>query len=1081
MFKSLLLKGRALCLLLCCIVSSLVVTAQTKHTGKVIGSDDKLPVVGASVKIKGTNTGAVTDVNGDFNLTLSPGNVLVISYIGYQTQEVTVNGSEFMTISLQPASSTLNEVVVTGYTSQRKKDITGAVAIVDVSTLKTVAAGNTTTLLQGQAAGVTVTNSGSPGGATSVNIRGIGSIYSTAPLYIIDGVSGSLDNINPDDIESIQVLKDAGSSAIYGVRAADGVVIVTTKKGKQGKATINYSGFYGSTHPASDGFKLGGTATYEQAEFLSHQNSNQLGGGPKGFISQFDPNGTGTYSIPDFISPLGGHIGDPGTTIADYTLNTLTGGGNQVTMANKTGTDWFHEVFRNAPIQSHTVTASGGSDKSTYLMSVGYLDQQGTLLSTYEKRYSVRANTNFNVNNHIRVGENAYIFYKQNPQESGGNQNEGNIISYTYREPPIIPVYDIAGNFAGTRSPYLGNASNPVAIATRHLRDVNNDWQINGNVFADVDFLKHFTIHTSFGGTVDNYYSYNFSPTPYENAEGNAATNGYTETSGYNSNYTWQNTLTYNQQFGKHSIKVLVGSEAITNYGRALQASRGNYTVSTDPSYVDLNTGDPSTQHNNNPTLYSNTLESFFARAEYSFNDKYLLTGNIRRDGSSFFAPGHQWGTFPSGTVAWRISKEDFMKGISWVNDLKLRGSYGELGSLNGVSGQPYNAYDLYAANPSNSYYDINGKSISSVLGTYKSQLGNKNTTWETDKDFNIGLDASIVNKIDFSIDVYKKTVSGLLFNPSNLAVFNDSAAPYVNTGNLENKGIDFNINYHDHAGDFKYSVNLNLSHYTNMVKSLPVPYLDINSGGSTRLQNFVRLQPGEPVGEFFGYQMTGLYQSAADVANSPGYQGAAPGLEKFKDVNPDGKIDANDRTFIGNPNPSLTGGLALNGSYKGFDFNAFFYGVTGNKIANYVKYWTDFPQVFDGNVSANIVTNSWKPGADNSHATIPELSRTANLGNTAAFTSYYLESGAFLKLKSLQIGYSIPADQLKRFGISKFRIYVAGNNIFTITKYDGLDPELPPSNLNNSASGDNTSFGIDFGNYPANEKRYTVGVQVTF
>ena len=325
------------------------------------------------------------------------------------------------------------------------------------------------------------------------------------------------------------------------------------------------------------------------------------------------------------------------------------------------------------------------------------------------------------------------------------------------------------------------------------------------------------------------------------------------------------------------------------------------------------------------------------------------------------------------------------------------------------------------------------------------------------------------------------------MFQVTPLAYTADANAPFYNTGNLQNTGIDFSTTFHGKAGDFKYNLTLNLSHYNNTVESLPtgVPYLDVNSAGSTRLQNFVRLQPGEPVGEFFGYKEIGLYQSAADVANSPGYSGAAPGLEKFQDINGDGKIDANDRTFIGNPNPKITGGFNINATYKGFDLNAFFYGVAGNQIANYVKYWTDFPQVFDGNVASNIIADSWSPapGADNSNATIPKLTRAANLGNTAAFTSYYLESGSFLKLKSLQIGYSIPSVMLKRIGISRFRIYVAGNNLFTITKYDGLDPELPPSSLsnNNASIPDNTSFGIDFGNYPSNEKRYTVGAQVTF
>ncbi|SDP59153.1 TonB-linked outer membrane protein, SusC/RagA family [Mucilaginibacter sp. OK268] len=1110
MFKSLLLKGRFLGVLLCCLVSSLVVTAQTKYKGKVIGSDDKLPVVGASVRIKGTTTGSVTDVNGEFTLSLSPGNTLVISYIGYQTTEVKVGTDANIRITLQAGNNSLNEVVVTGYGSQRKKDITGSVAIVNVTTMKSVPAGNTSSLLQGQASGVTVTNSGQPGGAASVNIRGVGSIFSTQPLIIIDGTPGKLDDINVNDIESIQVLKDAGSASIYGVRGSNGVVVVTTKKGKSGKAQITYDGLYGTTRPLSDGFKLADTKTYMEAEFESFKNDGKIGGGVNGNTNkQFDPLGTGTFTIPDYITPAGARVGAPGTTPDWYNLNPVTGnpldpnrlgpngvdklGANPITLANKQGTDWFHEVFKPAPLTSHNITASGGSDKSTYLMSVGYLNQQGTLIGTYEKRYSLRANTNFNINDHVRVGENAYIFNKNNPQV--GNQNEGNAISYIYREPPIIPIYDIMGNYAGSRSPGLSNSSNPVAIVQRNvannqLRGNNQDWQIQGNLFAEVDFLKHFTARTQFGGTVENFWNRYFSPTPYENAEGNNGANSYTEYSGYNSSYTWTNTLRYDQQIGKHSIKVLAGEESINNYGRFLQGQRGTYLASIDPNYVSLDTGSPAGQTNANTRTgpnygpYSNTIQSYFARLDYAYDDKYLLSGTIRRDGSSFFAPGHRYGTFPSATVGWRLSKEDFMKGANWINDLKLRAGYGSLGSLSGVQTQPYNAFNLYTAGAGTQYYDIEGKGNAAILGSSLTQVGNPLTTWETDKELNVGIDATIINNaLDFSFEYYKKTTSGLLFQSQILAPGAILHPPYVNAGDLRNTGFDASVNYHGSINAFKFNVGLNFSHYSNLVKSLNSgqPYLDVNSGGSTRLQNFVRLQPGQPVGEFFGYQVLGLYQSQADVDGSAKYPGAVPGLFKLKDVNGDGKIDASDRTFIGNPNPKFTGGLNLNGSYKGFDFSAFFYGVYGNKVANYVKYWTSFPAVFDGNVSSNIITDSWHPGADNSHATIPILTRQANLGNTGAFNSFYIENGSFLRLKSLQIGYTFPTADLAKIGVSKLRIFVLGNNLFTITKYSGLDPELQNSNLNNSTSGDNTSFGIDFGNYPANEKRYSIGLQATF
>jgi len=1092
MFKSLLLKGRFLGVLLCCLISSLVVTAQTKYKGKVIGSDDKLPVVGASIRIKGTTTGAVTDVNGEFTLSLSPGNTLVVSYIGYQTTEVQVGTDASIRITLQAGNNALNEVVVTGYGSQRKKDITGSVAVVNVATFKSVPAGNSTSLLQGQAAGVTVTNSGSPGGASAVNIRGIGSIFSTAPLVIVDGSPGAMDDINVNDIESIQVLKDAGSASIYGVRASNGVIVITTKKGKAGKTQITYDGLYGTTRPLSDGFKLADTKTYMQAEFESYRNDGKIGGGINGNVNkQFDPLGTGTYTLPDFISPAGAKTGDPGTTLADYTLNPQTGIGNQVTMANKQGTDWFHEVFKPATLQSHSVTASGGNDKNTYLMSVAYLNQQGTLIGTFDKRYSVRANTAFNIADHVRVGENIYFFNKNNPQIN--NQNEGNAVSYIYREPPIIPVFDIKGNYAGSRSPGLSNSSNPYAIVQRNLtnsklRGNSQDWEVIGNVFGEVDFLKHLTLRTQFGGRLQNTYNRFFNPTPYENAEGNTGANSYTEVAGYGSFYTWTNTLKYNQLFGKHSINLLLGQENTSNYTRQVQGQRGNYSASLDPDYINLDTGSPAgvqnTNNSANRALTSNTLQSYFAQVNYAFADKYLVTATIRRDGSSFFAPGRRYGTFPSVTAGWRASQEDFLKGVSWLNDLKFRGGYGSLGSLSGVQTQPYNAFDLYTAGPGTQYYDIEGKGNTANLGSSLTQKGNKETTWETDKVLNVGFDATILNNsLDISFEYYRKTITGLLFKSQLLAPSGVPNPPYINAGDLRNNGYDINVNYHGSISELKYTLGVNFSHYSNLVKALNpgTPFLDVNSGGSTRLQNFVRLQPGQPVGEFYGLEVLGLYQTQAEVDAGPKYSDAKPGLFKIRDVNGDGKIDLSDRTFIGNPNPKFTGGFNLSASYKGFDLSAFLYGVYGNKVVNYVKYWTNFPAVFDGNVSANIITDSWHAGADNSNATIPILTRAASIGNTGAFNSSYIENGSYLRLKSLQIGYTIPAAKLNKIGISKLRIFVLGNNLFTITKYTGLDPELPNSTLNNNAAGDNTSFGIDFGNYPANEKRYSVGLQATF
>ncbi len=1059
----------------CLILLSHVLFAQRTVTGKVTDADGKA-IYNASVIVRGSNTGINTNEDGSFSIVLPKGqNTLSVSYIGFETQDINVSGNS-VTVVLTKKINTLNDVVVTGYGSQRKKDITGSVAVVNVNNLKVVPSGTTESLLQGQASGVTVVNSGSPGGGSNVRIRGITSIGSTDPLVIIDGTPGSLHDLNVNDIESIQVLKDAGAAAIYGVRGSNGVVIVTTKRGRSGKAIVSYDAYYGTQVPSKDGFHIANTQETANATQLSYINSGQ--------IPAHKQLGKGTNPvIPDYIFPTAGKEGDSLTNPSKYALYT-----NQITKTNKQGTDWFHEVFKSAPIQSHSISVSQATDKSSFYFSLGYFNQTGTLIETYLKRYSARINTSFNINNHIRIGENAYVFYKQNPGFT--NQNEGNVISMSYRESPLIPVYDIKGNFAGTGSQGLGNAQNPVANARRTHDNKGNDWQINGNVFAEVDLLSHFTARTSFGGNIDNYYNSSFGYTAYENAENNKNPNSFQESFGYNSSRTWTNTLTYTNVFGDHSVKALIGSEAINNYGRAIRGTRSGYFITNpnnltvDPNLFTLNFGPPNgqTTGNINGTPYTSSLFSLFGRVDYGFRDKYLLSGTVRRDGSSVFAEGNRYGVFPSVSGAWRISHESFLKGTSWLDDLKLRGGWGKLGSISNINST--NAYSLFNQAAANSYYDINGTNNSSVLGIYASQVGNTKTTWEEDVITNVGFDASFLKRFELSVEWYKKSINGLLFRPlSDITVVGGATPAFVNAGNIENTGIDASLGYHGTAmnNQLKFDVSANVTTYKNKVISLPngIKYYDRFSGGSTRIGAFSRLQPGQALGAFFGYEEVGLFKDSAEVSKSPTQAGAAPGRLKFKDISgpdgkPDGKIDINDRTFFGNPNPKWTAGLNLSASYKGFDLSAFFYASVGNDVINYVRFWSDFPQVWDGAISKDAVYNSWTP--TNTGARVPRLERSANFSTTNNFSSYYLENGSFLRCKSLIVGYTLPFKELKHIGIERLRFYVQATNLFTITKYTGLDPELSGSNL-----GDNTNFGIDFGNYPANQRGYNFGVNLSF
>ncbi|MDR3694648.1 TonB-dependent receptor [Mucilaginibacter sp.] len=1103
MFKSLLLKGRTLCLLLCCMVSSLVVTAQTKHTGKVIGADDKLPVVGASVRIKGTNTGAVTDVNGDFTLSLSPGNVIVVSYIGYVSQEVTVRGSEFVTISLQPASSSLNEVVVTGYTTQLKKDISGSVAVVDVNDAKKINATSSEQLLQGQAAGVTVVNNGAPGAPSNVYIRGLGNFGTTAPLYVVDGAQvNDMSLINPNDIESISVLKDAGAAAIYGVSGGNGVVVVTTKKGKAGKTTISYDGFYGSQQPLSGNVWHLMTPA-EQAVMAFRANdvaTEKIYPDPSNATNA----NAGTLNASNVIIPVYGYHGGaaPGggfnasgvtsdPSIVNYYHFDAANPGNDFLVqkfATGAGTDWFHSIFKVAPEMQHNITATGGSDKSTFLFSLNYLNQTGTLLNTYEKRYQARLNSNFKVNDHIRFGESGYATYRENEGGyPGSQQQEGGSIAYTYREMPIIPIYDVGGNYGGgydvlTGEP-LGNGSNPYAMAARTAANHARFVYLEGNMFAEADIAKYFTLHTNFGGRLYNQYYNDVTYNTYENYESHGSSNGIDENEQFNSNYNWTNTIQYKQTIGKHNISVLAGYEQKYQTGRYFGASNINL-FSLDPAYAQLGDGTVSTAPYTQ-LQQPKAVESFFGKLDYVYDGKYILGASIRRDGVSVFYPGKQWGTFPSVSLAWRLSQEDFLKGVSWINDLKLRGSYGEAGYFGDVSGNnPYNAYN---SGQGASYYGIAGGLSQIQQGFYNSQIGNPNTTWETDKLTNIGLDASLFNHLDLTLEWYKKESSGLLFPATLPNTVGGATAPYVNIGDVQNKGLDISATYHDRVNkDVTFSIGANITTYhSSITKETGLSnYFD---SGYNRDNPIVRDQVGHPIGEFFGYQVAGIYQNASQVSSLPGYDGAAPGSFIYKDVDGDGKITPNDRTFIGNPNPNFTYGLNLNASYKRFDFTMVLYGSQGNKDYNYTEYWTDFYSTFQGGKSLSMYNNAAIVSngvVTNPGATLSAASFSQALGSSTT-SSYYVQNGSFLKCRVLQVGYTFDPLMLKSIGFDKLHVYIQANNLFTITKYTGLDPEIVSSIDNNGQGSTNggggAPLGIDYGAYPSNQKQYILGVNLTF
>ncbi|MEL7588685.1 MAG: TonB-dependent receptor [Prolixibacteraceae bacterium] len=1043
--------------------SSAAVTQQPRQISGQVTDQSGSPLPGVTVVLKGTTRGTITDSEGNYAIpNVAPDAVLVFSFVGMKPQEIPVSGKPAIYVTMAEEAIGVNEVVVVGYGTQAKKDIIGSVSVIDVDQIKSIPVTSGEQALQGQAAGVNVITSGVPGAESKVFIRGISSFGNTQPLVIVDGIQGSLADVNPNDIESVQVLKDAGAASIYGVRGSNGVIVVTTKKGKTGAPVFTYDGYFGMQAPPSGNvFNTMNTSEYAGMAMDLHPGTLFANGIPDylygGYRNGVFVNGTAKEGDPAVDPAL--YKFDPNDPYADYLIQKV----------NKEGTDWFHEIFKDAPMHSHSFSASMGTEKANYAFSMNYQDQQGTLIESRLKRYSIRLNSGFNIGEHVRIGENLNVIYKENPNVS--NQDQNSAIAMTYRSMPLIPVYDIMGNFGGTFAgpPDLGFSNNPVAVMKNTNRNKSEHTNINGSIFMEIDFLKYFTARTRFGGAIGNSYYLNFSYNAYYDREAHYGDNSLREENSRYKSWTWTNTLEFENQFGKHHVKLLGGSEAISGQGRTLGGSAAGFLLTT-PEYLTLSNGTKNIvnwSHGDKDNLYS-----LFARLDYAFNDQYLFGATVRRDGSSRFGADNRYGVFPSFSAGWRISKAAFLSQVEWIDDLKLRGSWGKLGSQNNVG--LYNAYTLFNSAFSRSYYDINGDH-NIVQGFYASSIGNTKTGWEEDIITNAGFDLSVLNsKFTLSAEWYKKSINGLLFPRPLPSTAGGASAPTVNIGDIQNTGVDFTANYRSgDFGKFRFDVGLNLTTYKNEVIDIPNPGY-FYSGG-TSIGAAVRNEEGHPISAFYGYQVEGLFRDAADVSDHAAQNGAAPGRFKYKDVVKDDKIDDADRTFIGDPNPDFTYGINLNASYDNFDLSVIFYGSQGNDIFNYTKYFTDFWDSPAGNKGRSLL-NAWSE--QNPGAKVPVAEAASSFSTSGVVNSYYVENGSFLKCKNLTVGYRFKPALLNRIGLDKMRLYVQVANLFTLTKYSGLDPELTPNQSGDQAS---AAFGIDYANYPTNQKSYLIGLNITF
>jgi len=1072
-------------LILLLVFASSVAMAQRVVTGTVLDEYD-VGLPGVSVLVKGTTTGTATDIDGKFSLNVPNDQaVLVFSFIGYTKIEQVVGNRSVVDVKMRPDEQTLTELVVTGYTIDSRRETTGAIAIVDPKDLTVIPTGNIEQTLQGRVSGVTVITNGQPGTSSIIRVRGFGAFGGNEPLYVVDGVPvGSTDFLNPDDIESTTVLKDAAAASIYGARAANGVIIYTTKRGRRGnqKLRVDYNGMFGLTTPG-EGLDMMNPQDFATYTWLAETNQARIDGrSPNYGHPQF---GTGATPVLPYYINVGGAAGVSGPFSpqrieeerAKYNIDPTKGPVYQlVRAATGEGTDWYQALTRNAPLNRHSIGLNGGSETSRFFIGMGYQDQAGIMIVNNFRRLTFRANSEFDVTKKFRIGENFQATYRQVLGQQGGTGGRGvsddeNDILQAFRMPSIIPVYDEFGGYAGTAARGFNNPRNPVANRDGQRDNRNFNANIFGNIYAEYDLMEDLRFRSSIGGQYNNYYYWGYSRLQYENSENNSAF-GYNEGSGFNFAWTFTNTLSWKRTFDKHAFDVILGQEALnTGAGRFIDAS-GQNPFSRDPDFVNISNLPVSTRQVNSGLFRGVNFYSLFGRVNYTFNDKYLFSAVVRRDGSSRFGANNRYGVFPAFSAAWRLSSEQFLQSATWIDDLKIRGGWGQMGNSNNVD--PNNQFSLFGGTVGASSYDINGSNSSAIIGFRRTRIGNPNAQWETAVTQNIGFDGTFFNgRLDVIFDWWRKDTKDLLFTvPIPLTVGSNAAAPAVNIGEMLNRGLDLLVTTRGNlSSSLTYELTVTGSTLKNEIVSL-APGLEIITSVNPAYRGIrpIRNQVGQPLSTFFGYKVVGLFQSQEDVNSYATQAGAAPGRFKYEDTDGDGVITPEDRQVLGNPIPDFTGGVNFTVGYKGFDLSAYLYTSIGNEVWNQSKWFTDFFSTFEGAAISERLKNAWSPS--NTNATIPIVDRSSTFSTSTVENSYYVEDGSYLRLQNVTLGYTLPQNLLQRWRIERLRVFASANNLFTITGYEGLDPAV---------GGDaDLTFGIDVGNYPVT-RGYTLGLNVSF
>ncbi|WP_324027998.1 TonB-dependent receptor [Maribacter sp. BPC-D8] len=989
-----------------------VKTLQSTITGTVL-DDTGQPLPGANVVEKGTTNGTQTDFDGNYSLNVSDGATLVFSYIGFKSTQIAVNGQSSVNATLAEDAAALDEVIVLGYSTQTRGDLTGSVASVDVSEATKAPVVNAASALQGRVSGVTVVQNATPGSPPKINIRGFGTSNNTNPLFIIDGLQTDdpfvLNSINPNDIDQMNVLKD-GAAAIYGARASNGVVIITTKGGgyNMDKPIVSVDTYTGFSSVANVPELLNA----QQLGDVLFQSSANDG-------TAFDHPQYGNGSSAVVPSSLNGY-----TRVVSY--DPITRGPASATV-NPNGTDWIDAITRTAIIQSVAFSVANGEENSKYSLSANYLNNPGNLLNTEYKIGQIRLNSEFKIGDKIRIGEHFSTAYSNSKGGNGAQYEEA------VRSSPLIPLYDDNGNYAGTGAQGTGNSRSPLAQLGRQSDNFNKTIRILGDVYLSAQLMDGLTFKTTVGGTINSFNTRSFTALDPEHSEP-LGTNTLRETNQDGYSWTFTNTLNYKKTFNNSKIDALVGIESVEDGGKGKTISRNGFLFET-PDFYLLNNGS-GTPNVDGAYDFKTSLYSLFGSATYSYGDKYFVTGTLRNDTSSRFTGDNKSATFPSVSAGWVVSKEDFISSDSALSWFKFKGSWGQLGNQSLPASNP--TINISSLNEGLANYAIDGNSI--ATGAILSSVGNPNLKWETSEAINAGVELGFFNdKLNVDFEWFKIKTKDLITQDNSLISTTaiDAGAPFVNAGNVENTGFDVTLRYKDETtSGFKYGVDVNFSHYKNEVTDWISEFQvgdESYRGGAVS-----RTQVGEAISTFYGREVIGFTDA---------------GRFEYRDVNEDNVIDDDDRTFIGSPHPDFTYGLNFNLGYKSFDLSLFLQGSQGNDIYNYTKIFTDFPTFVDGNRSVRVL-DSWTP--TNTNATLPALSNTIQNSETQP-NSYFVEDGSYLRLKNIQLGYAFSDKIANTIGLDSFRVYLQGTNLLTLTGYDGFDPEII-----SSVTGNNLTIGVD-------------------